>query len=114
MRAKEFIIERELAKRSSDVLVTTKAYPSMPSANPYEIYRFGVSMANHGQADNDGPTSNWAVISSYTPEEEEIVAAAERKTGHKGQLVADKTSHEPGSTNTVSPVAKKKTNKYGV
>lgn len=114
MRAKEFIIERELPSRKSDVMTTTRAYPSMPSANPYLIYRFGMAMANHEIKDTTGPTDNWAVITSYTSGDDEIVVAAERKTGHKGQLVADKTSHEPGSTNTVSPVPKKKTNRYGV
>jgi hypothetical protein len=114
MRAKEFIIERELAKRSSDVLVTTRAYPSMPAANAYVAYRFGMAMANHEIKDVTGPTDNWAVITMYTPEEEAIVAAAEKKTGHKGIQVADQGSHEPDSTNAVSPVSKPKKNRYGV
>jgi len=114
MRAKEFITERKLAQRKSAVLPTTKAYPNMPSANPYEIYRFGMAMANHEIVHAEGPTSNYAVITTLTPEEDQIVAHAEKVTGHKGQLVADRGSHEPGSTDTVSPVAKPKRNRYGV
>jgi hypothetical protein len=114
MRAKEFIVERELAQRKSSVLPTTKAYPGMPSANPYEIYRFGMAMANHDITHAEGPTSNYAVITTYAPEEDQIVAAAEQKTGHKGQLVADRKSHEPNNTGTLSPVANIKKNKYGV
>ncbi len=114
MRAKEFIVERALAQRKSAVLPTTKAYPGMPSANPYEIYRFGMAMANHDMTHAEGPTSNYAVITTLSPEEDEIVAAAERKTGHKGQLVADRKSHEPDSTGTQSPVSKPKRNRFGV
>jgi hypothetical protein len=114
MRAKEFIVERTLAQRKSAVLPTTKAYPGMPSSNPYEIYRFGMAMANHEMRHADGPTSNHAVITTYTPEEDQIVTAAERKTGHKGQLVADRKSHEPDNTGIQSPVAQSKRNRYGV
>ena len=114
MRAKEFIVERELPKRKSSVLPGTKIYPGMPSANPYEIYRFGMAMANHEIKNTDGPANNFAVITTYAPEEEVIVKAAETKTGQKGQILADKGSHEPDSTSIVSPVAKPKKNRYGV
>lgn len=114
MRAKEFIVERELPKRSSSVLPGSKIYPGMPSANPYEIYRFGMAMANHEIKDIDGPANNYAIVSTYAPEEEAIVKAAEAKTGHRGQVLSDKGSHEPASTDIVSPVAKPKKNRYGV
>lgn len=114
MRAKEFIVERELPKRKSSVLPGTKAYPGMPSANPYEIYRFGMAMANHEIKHAQGPASNYAVISTYAPEEEEIVKAAEKATGHRGEMIADPGSHEPNSTDTQSPVAKVKRNRFGV
>lgn len=114
MRAKEFIVEREFATRKSDTMPNTRTYPSMPSANPYQAYRFGMAMANHEIKNATGPTNNWAVIAMYTPEEEEIVNHAEKVTGHKGTQVADKGSHEPDSTNVTSPVAKSKKNRYGV
>jgi len=114
MRAREFITERKLAARKGGPLKTTYAFPGMPSANPYAIYRFGMAMANHEISHAEGPTSNSAVIVAYTPEEENIIQAGVRKTGHKGQLVADKESHEPLSTNSSSPIARTKRNKYGV
>ena len=114
MRAKEFIVERELPGRKSSVLPGTKIYPGMPSANPYEIYRFGMAMANHEIKNAAGPANNFAVITTYAPEEEEIVKAAERKTGQKGQVLADKGSSEPASTDVLSPVARPKKNRYGV
>ena len=113
MRAKEFIVERSFSKRKSGPMTTTYAFPTMPSSDAYQAYRFGVTMANHKEPPY-GPTEQHAVISAYTPEEEEIIHAAERATGHKGRLVADRGSHEPNSTETASPVAKPKRNRYGV
>jgi hypothetical protein len=113
MRAKEFITEREMPERKSRAMSTAFEFPTMPSSDGYQVYRFGVAMANHEQPPY-GPTSQHAVISAFTPEEEEIIHAAERATGHKGRLVADRGSREPSSTESVSPVAKPKTNKYGV
>jgi hypothetical protein len=114
MRAKEFIVERSFSTRKSDAMKTTYAFPGMPSANPYAAYRFGMAMADHTINYAEGPVSNSAVIVAYTPEEEEIIRAGTKQTGHKGVLVADKESHEPGSTNTNSPVAKPKKNRYGI
>lgn len=113
MRAKEFIVERSFSKRKSGAMATTFQFPTMPSSDGYQAYRFGLAMANHEQLPY-GPTSQNAVVSAYTTEEEEIIHAAERATGHKGQVVADRGSHEPNSTDTVSPVAKTKRNRYGV
>ena len=113
MRAKEFIVERSFSKRKSGPMSTTFQFPSMPSSDSYQAYRFGLAMANHEIAPTS-PTSQHAVISAYTPEEEEIIHAGERATGHKGRVVADRGSHEPNSTDAVSPVAKTKRNRYGV
>jgi hypothetical protein len=113
MRAKEFITEREMSDRKSRVLNTAFEFPTMPSSDGYQAYRFGVAMANHEEPAY-GPTSQHAVISAYSPEEEAIIHAAERVTGHKGRLVADRGSREPKSTDTQSPVAQPKRNRYGV
>ena len=113
MRAKEFIVERSFSKRKSGPMATTFQFPSMPSSDGYQVYRFGVAMANHEEPPY-GPTGQHAVISAYTPEEEEIIHAAERATGHKGRILADRGSQEPKTTETTSPVAKPKRNRYGV
>jgi hypothetical protein len=113
MRAKEFITEREMPERKSRALNTAFEFPTMPSSDGYQAYRFGVAMANHEEPPY-GPTSQHAVISAYTSEEEEIIHAAEKSTGHKGRLIADRGSREPDSTGTHSPVAKPKRNRYGV
>lgn len=114
MRAKEFIVERELPGRKSDTLSTTYHFPTMPASSAYKAYRFGLAMANHEAEYIEGPSGNNAVIVAYTAEEEEIIKAASKKTGHKGQLLANRGSTEPESTDTQSPVAKPKSNRYGV
>jgi len=113
MRAKEFITERQLPKRVSRAMNTTFQFPTMPSSDGYQVYRFGMAMANHEEPPY-GPAGQHAVISAYTPEEEEIIHAAERATGHKGRILADRGSHERDSTETQSPVANIKRNRYGV
>ena len=113
MRAKEFIIEREMPQRKSSTMNTAFEFPTMPSSDGYQVYRFGVAMANHKQPPY-GPAGQHAVISAYTSEEEEIIHAAERATGHKGRILADRGSNEPLSTDILSPVAKPKRNRYGV
>jgi hypothetical protein len=113
MRAKEFITEREMPKRKSRVMSTAFEFPTMPSSDGYQAYRFGVAMANHEEPPH-GPSSQHAVITAYTPEEEAIIHAAERVTGHKGRLLADRGSREPKTTETASPIAASKRNRYGV
>jgi hypothetical protein len=114
MRAKEFIVERKFPERKSQAMSTTFVFPTMPSADAYRAYRFGMAMADHSIDHPDGPTSNSAVIVAYAPEEEEIIKAGTRQTGHKGRLVADRGSNEPNSTESISPVARPKKNRYGV
>jgi hypothetical protein len=114
MRAKEFITERSFSKRKSGPMSATYAFPTMPSSNAYDVYRFGLAMADHTLNYSAGPTGNSAVIVAYTPEEEEIIQGGTRQTGHKGKIVADHGSLEPESTNTQSPVAAPKKNQYGV
>jgi hypothetical protein len=114
MRAKEFITEREMPKPVSRAMSTTYHYPTMSSANAYEVYRFGIAMADHKTHSKYGPSSNHAVIVAYTTEEEEIIKGAESEMGHKGKLLADRGSREPNTTETQSPVAQPKRNRYGV
>ena len=102
-----------MPQRKSSTMNTAFEFPTMPSSDGYQVYRFGVAMANHKQPPY-GPAGQHAVISAYTSEEEEIIHAAERATGHKGRILADRGSNEPLSTDILSPVAKPKRNRYGV
>jgi hypothetical protein len=114
MRAKEFIVERKFKDRKAKPLSTTYEFPSMPGDSVYKIYRFSMMMGNADIEYAEGPAAANAVVMAYTPEEEEKVRNAERRTGDKGRLLTNKGSTEPKSISTASPVAKPKRNKYGV
>jgi hypothetical protein len=86
----------------------------MPSSDPYLAYRFGMAMADHTINYAEGPAAQHAVVVAYTPEEEDIIRGGEAQTGHSGKMLTDRDSREPNSTNTQSPVAKIKRNRYGV
>jgi hypothetical protein len=113
MRIKD-IISESFAARKSDTLSTSFEYPDMTSANPYDMYRFSVAMADHTNPPKEGVLGNRGMVVAYTPEEEAVIKAAERVTGHRGKLAANRGSKEPKSTNTHSPVAKPKKNRWGV
>ena len=114
MRAREFIIEREMSDRKSSTMPLSKYYPDMPSSDAYQAYRFGIAMADHSINYVEGPSAQNAVIVAYTPEEEAIIRGGELQTGHTGKLLTDRGSEEPKTTDTISPVAKPKRNRYGV
>lgn len=114
MRARDFIVEREMPARKSAVMPFSKHFPDMPSSDPYQAYRFGMAMADHTIAYAEGPAKQHAIVVAYTPEEEAIIRGGEQQTGHKGIMLTDRGSNEPDSTNTVSPVAKIKPNRYGI
>jgi hypothetical protein len=116
MRAREFLDEaaRGFSDRKSAAMVKTLAFPGLPSNNPYKAYRFAMAMANHKIKDEVGPTDEYAVISAYTKGEEEIIQAAMKETGERAIVVADSGSLEPDTTNKISPVAKRKKNRFGV
>ena len=114
MRAREFILERKIPERKSSVMAFAKHFPTMPSSDPYQAYRFGMAMAAHDIDHAEGPAVQHAVVIAYTPEEEDIILGAESHTGHRGLPLTDKISHEPKTTNLTSPVANIKKNRYGV
>ena len=123
MRAREFVKEavnkqkdtvEGFSSLESDPMVLTYAFPDMPGNNPYRAYRFAMAMANHETGDRDGPTSQLAVMSAYTDGDEKIIRAAMKKTGEKAIIVGSKGSSEPKGTDTQSPIAKIKKNRYGI
>ena len=114
MRIKEVLLEREMPERKSSTMPFSKHYPTMPSSDPYQIYRFGVAMADHTINYAEGPSAQHAVVVAYTNEEEDIIQGGEKQTGHRGQMLTDRQSREPNSTSSVSPVARPKRNRYGV
>jgi hypothetical protein len=84
-------------------------------------YRYAMAVAGAMSHKNNGvdfdQESGWAenlIQVMYTPEEEEIIQLASKMMGVKPTRITDNRSREPKNTDTVSPVAQAKRNKYGV
>lgn len=100
------VTESMFNQSTVDAMPNAYYYPSMPGNNPYQIYRFGLNMANHVNPDAEGPVSQFAMIVPYSEKEHEIIDPAERETGHKSKTLKSSPSKEHESVNVVSPVAK--------
>ena len=128
MRAKEFINEAKSSGRAEKVsdnksgpLPGVFVQKDLRNTDPYMQYRYAMAVAgarshrDHG-VDFD-QESGWAenlIQVMYTPEEEEIIQLASKMMGVKPTRITDNRSREPKNTDTVSPVAQAKRNKYGV
>jgi len=81
----------------------------------YGMYRLGVAIASDGNAYKHGPANDQPTVwVRYDGEQEKLDKAKKILGIGSTVVVADESSHEMNSTNTVSPVAKPKPNKYGV
>ncbi len=87
----------------------------------YTSYRLGMAVAgSNGKDPIDMDAKSWAgktkTTHPYTEEEQEMLKQAYKAVGAKYKDLnhGDMRSLELDSTNKVSPVAKRKTNKYGV
>lgn len=116
MRAKEFINEaQQLSKVVQQAGVYAKRYSDVDQY--YGMYRLGVAIAGGDvhPVDGKGPTRDNPTIWMYTPEEAEKVAKVEKRQKIKGTvIIGNGQSSELNTTNTTSPTATRKTNKYGI
>jgi len=118
MKIYEIILEskeKKLPKSTREAHPHAKQFSDIDQY--YGMYRFGVAMA--GQPDKntpkEGPAKDVPAVWMYTDAEEEIVNRAAKNQGIKGKTIVKKgPSSELKTTNTVSPVAQMKKNKYGV
>ena len=131
MRASEFINEAWSGKshgkpakvrdRASDALPGVFVQRQLRNTDTYMQYRMGLALAA-ARADDAGlvkfnQESSWAeyfINVMWTPEDEETVMLASKLMGVTPSMITDKKSREPSTTETASPVAKPKRNKYGV
>lgn len=115
MRAKEFITESKgvspyIEKQLANIMV-------IPELDQYyEFYRFMIAaaMAPDASPDQKPDLSNRPTAYAYTKEDEEKLKLALRHMGKKGKWLAAGEAAENNTTNTVSPVATKKKNRYGI
>ena len=131
MRAIEFINEawsgkshgkpKKVRDRASDALPGVYVQRQLRNTDTYMQYRMGLALAA-ARADAAGlvkfnQESSWAenfVNVMWADEDEETIMLASKLMGVTPSAITDKKSREPKSTETSSPVAKLKRNRYGV
>ena len=131
MRAKEFINEawagkshgnpKKVRDRASDALPGVYVQRQLRNTDAYMQYRMGLALAA-ARADAAGhikfnQESSWAenfIHVMWADEDEETIKIASKLMGVTPSAITDKKSREPGYTETQSPVAKPKRNRYGV
>ena len=130
MRAKEFIIEykakssgtsEKMSDGKSDPLPGVFVQHQLRNTDPYMQYRMGVAVASaravkNGDVDfeQESPWAENLTQVMYAPEDEETIKLASKMMGVTPSKITDNASHELPNTNSSSPVAKPKRNKYGV
>ena len=89
---------------------------NMNTGDAYKAYRFGIALAGAPDVPTDetSPFAGNYTVKSYTDEEQDMVNYAAKQMGVSTVTKAGKGSLEPKGTNTTSPIAKIKKNKYGV
>ena len=131
MRAKEFINEawagkshgkpKKVRDRASDALPGVFVQRQLRNTDTYMQYRMGLALAA-ARADAAGhiefnQESSWAenfINVMWAPEDEETIMLASKLMGVTPSMITDKTSREPKTTGTQSPVATPKRNRHGV
>ena len=130
MRAKEFINEASQKSHGKASKIRDRADAALPgvfvqrqlrNTDTYMQMRYGMALAaaraeKAGLVDFD-QESAWAenfINVMWANEDEETVMLASKLMGVTPSMISDKKSREPKSTETQSPVAKPKRNRYGV
>ena len=131
MRASEFINEawsgkshgkpKKVRDRASDALPGVYVQRQLRNTDTYMQYRMGLALAA-ARADAAGlvkfnQESSWAencINVMWADEDEETVMLASKLMGVTPSMITDKKSREPKTTETKSPVANVKRNRYGV
>ena len=130
MRAKEFITEAGQKNHGKASKIRDRADAALPgvfvqrqlrNTDTYMQMRYGMALASAraekaGLVDFD-QESAWAenfINVMWANEDEETVMLASKLMGVTPSMISDKKSREPKSTETQSPVAQPKRNRYGV
>lgn len=124
MRAREFINEQKLSDMHDGLDVAAKSLPNtfvipeLKNQDFYELYRFGVAIADvRGEQGTDNvnnhkpefrPETSWGenqVISSFDPNIGKVIDQALKKVNKSGKkAVSTPGSDEVDDTMTVSPI----------
>jgi hypothetical protein len=129
MRAKEFLPEgakshgefTSLHADSDAALPGVWVQRQLRNTDPYMQYRYGLAIAaaRAEQAGNvkfeqESPWAENLTIVGFSPEDQDVIIMADKLMGVKATRIADDASKEQSGVMTVSPVNKRKPNRYGV
>jgi len=130
MRAKEFITEYKAKASGSSKPVRGDADAALPgvivqrqlrNTDPYMQYRYGLAMASarahqqgHVDFEQESPWAENLTLVMWANEDQDTIEMADKLMGVKGTRITDNKSRESKSTETQSPVAKPKRNRYGI
>lgn len=125
MKVSEIITEaseKKITKRQQYPTKGLNTFRDKEMANSdYTLYRLGMAVAGtDGKIPPDMKAKSWVgknrTAHPYTKEEQEMLKLAYKAAGasYKDLNKGDMASKELESTNTVSPVAKPKRNRFGV
>lgn len=113
-----------LPARVTGPLPGTFIQKQLRNTDPYMQYRYGTAVAaalalERGELDDtryeqESEFAENLTQIAFSKEEEEIIRLASKIMGVTPKQIARSNSVETDTVNSVSPVAKKKTNKYGV
>lgn len=116
MRAKEFITENDnVPSHAKAAMNRMLVIPDMDMF--YEYYRFMSMTAGEPDVKIDAFADHFRDIPAalaYTDEERQMILNSLKRLGMKAKFVSSSGSGEVDGTNTKSPVAARKPNRYGV
>lgn len=109
------IKEGNFPKSTLAAVPSMRIHPDLDNSSPYAAYRYGVAMAGgpEGNAQLNGPVGQKMITLGFSPADDAIIAATDKLMKSKSKKLSTRSSTE-SATNTKSPVAKIKRNKYGV
>lgn len=115
---------RKLPGSITDPLPGTFVQKELRNTDPYMQYRYGIAVSaamalkngdlTPDQYEQESEFAENLTQVAYSTEEEEIIRLASKLMDVTPKRISKSKSQETGGVNKTSPVAKKKTNKYGV
>ena len=102
-------------KLNPEAALVMRGAIGVANENPYDLYRLGIAIAggdrNIPGTDALGQTG---LILPFSEQEHAVINSHIKRQGLKAEKLSTHGSEEPLQNNKVSPVAKRKPNKYGI
>lgn len=131
MRIRDILLEKVNTKshgrsekvlgNAADPLPGVYVQRQLRNTDPYMQYRYSMAVAaaraseqGHVEFDQESAWAENLTQVMFVPEDEETIKLASKLMGVTASRIADNSSHEPKTTNRISPVAARKKNRYGI